>query len=233
MSASLVALEGIDGSGKGTQAELLRSALEAMGLSCGLVTFPRYSKTTFGQTIARYLNGEFGNIDSVGPHYAALLYAGDRFESLSLIEQERQSRQVLVFDRYVPSNLAHQAAKLPHNEQQVFIDWIESIEYGVYHLPRPDLVIWLNMPVKMAQKLIASKPSRSYTKHVADLHESDSRYLTETAKAYHQLASRGNVWHKVECCAGGKLRKVHEIHQDIRQILLSSGFVQPTAEQRA
>ena len=113
MSALLVAIEGIDGSGKGTQANLLRDALTQQGTSCGLIAFPRYDATMFGRTIGRYLNGEFGDLQAAGPHFAALLYAGDRFESLPLIQSEIKSRDVLLFDRYVPSNLAHQAAKLP------------------------------------------------------------------------------------------------------------------------
>ena len=199
MSALLVAIEGIDGSGKGTQAGMLQGALTAEGFSCGLIRFPRYEATTFGRTIARYLNGEFGDLQAVGPHFAALLYAGDRFESLPLIQAERAARDVLIFDRYVPSNLAHQAAKLPPAEQAAFIDWVEAIEYGVYRLPRPDLVIWLDMPVATAQELVARKSARRYTSKVADLHEADADYLARTAKVYRQLAGRDSAWHAVAC----------------------------------
>ena len=215
MSALLVAIEGIDGSGKGTQASLLRESLTEQGFSCGLIRFPRYEETTFGRTIARYLNGEFGDLHTAGPHFAALLYAGDRFESLPLIQAERAARKVLVFDRYVPSNLAHQAAKLPPRGRGPFMAWAESIEYGVYGLPRPDLVIWLDMPVPMARDLIARKSARRYTSKDADLHEADSDYLTRTAEIYRELSARDVTWHAVPCCLESQLRTAQSVQGEI------------------
>jgi dTMP kinase len=219
VSALLVAIEGIDGSGKGTQASLLRESLMAEGRLCGLIRFPRYEETTFGRTIARYLNGEFGNLRAVGPHFAALLYAGDRFESLPLIRREQAAGEVLVFDRYVPSNLAHQAAKLAVPERDAFIAWLESIEYGVYGLPRPQNVIWLDMPVATAQQLIARKAARRYTPKAADLHEADAAYLRQTAEVYRELATRDAAWHVVPACEGGQLRQPMALHREIRECL--------------
>lgn len=215
MSALVVAIEGIDGSGKGTQAALLRAALLRAGRSTGLIAFPRYAATTFGRTIARYLNGEFGDLHAAGAHFAALLYAGDRFESLPLIQNERAQQDVLIFDRYVPSNLAHQAAKLLGAERDSFVAWLESIEYGVFGLPRPDIVIFLDIPVPFAQKLIAQKPARSYTAKAADLHEADSAYLTQTALVYRQLAEHDKSWQVVACTRGDQLRPVDDIAAEV------------------
>jgi dTMP kinase len=223
----LVAIEGIDGSGKGTQATLLRDALTNEGVSCGLIAFPRYDATTFGRTIARYLNGEFGELATVGPHFAALLYAGDRFESLPLIQSEMESRDVLIFDRYVPSNIAHQAAKLPAAEREPFIAWVEAIEYGVYRLPRPDVIIWLDMPVATAQELIARKPKRRYTAKAADLHEADGEYLTQTAEVYRQVAMSDRSWHVISCCEGSMLRAADSLNHEILV-----GVVRPTLSNR-
>jgi len=215
VSALVVAIEGIDGSGKGTQAALLRDALTRDGRSCGLIAFPRYEATTFGRTIARYLNGEFGDLNAAGPHFAALLYAGDRFESLPLIRSEIASRDVIIFDRYVASNLAHQTAKLPPAEREPFIAWVEAIEYGVYALPRPDLVIYLDMPVELAQRLIAQKPSRRYTTKAADLHEADSEYLARTSAVYRQLAARDRSWRVIHCCDADQLRPLAAVNADV------------------
>ena len=215
MSARLVAIEGIDGSGKGTQASLVRESLTEKGYSCGLIRFPRYEQTTFGRTIARYLNGEFGDLQTVGPHFAALLYAGDRFESLPLIQAERAARDVLIFDRYVPSNLAHQAAKLPPPEREPFMAWVEAIEYGVYGLPRPGLFIWLDMPVSAARELIARKSARRYTSKDADLHEADGDYLARTAELYRELSTRDKRWRAVTCCVDNCLRTPQAIQQEI------------------
>jgi dTMP kinase len=223
VTARLVAIEGIDGSGKGTQAARLRDSLTRDGFSCGLIAFPRYSETTFGRTIARYLNGEFGDLQAAGPHFAALLYAGDRYESQPLISSELATRDVLIFDRYVPSNLAHQAAKLPSGERAAFIEWLQSIEYGVYRLPRPDLVIYLDMPVRQAQQLIALKPARTYTTKRADLHESDGDYLGRTADVYSQLSQSDRTWKVVPCTSQDAVRAVDEIaaeiHDRVREIL--------------
>ena len=217
MSALLVAIEGIDGSGKGTQAKLVSEGLSGEGLSCGLIGFPRYDQTAFGRTIAGYLNGEFGDLQTAGAYFAALLYAGDRFESLPLIEQLHNSRDVVIFDRYVPSNLAHQAAKLTPPEREGFITWVESIEYGVYKLPRPDLVIWLDMPVDTAQQLIAQKPYRRYTQRRADLHEADGDYLTRTREVYRVLARQRTNWCVVSCCEANRLRSAASLQHEILQ----------------
>jgi dTMP kinase len=222
VSALVVAIEGIDGSGKGTQASRLCETLTREGLSCGLIAFPRYSETAFGRTIARYLNGEFGDLQVAGPHFAALLYAGDRFESLPLIDRERSTRQLVIFDRYVPSNLAHQAAKLSQSERDSFITWVEAIEYGVYHLPRPDRVIFLDMPVATAQELIARKPSRGYTAKVADLHEGNSSYLAETAKVYRQLAACDSTWRVIQCTYEDRLRTADEVAVEITDCVRQS-----------
>jgi dTMP kinase len=215
VSALLVAIEGIDGSGKGTQASRLRDALLRDKRTCGLIAFPRYSDTTFGRTIARYLNGEFGDLHAAGAHFASLLYAGDRFESLQLINQERATREVLVFDRYVPSNLAHQAAKIVDSEREPFLDWVESIEYGVYRLPRPHLVIYLDMPVPIAQQLIGKKPRRAYTVKSADLHEADEDYLARTAAIYQQLAARDSTWRVIRCTRNDELRSADDVAVEI------------------
>jgi dTMP kinase len=215
VTALLVALEGIDGSGKGTQAARLRDSLEREGHSCTVLAFPRYEATAFGQAIARYLNGEFGDLHDIGPYFAALLYAGDRLESLPLIERELAACDVLVFDRYVASNLAHQAAKLPADQRAGFIAWLESIEYGVYRLPAPHLTLYLEMPVAIAQQLIAQKPSRRYTSKPADLHEADAAYLRETAAIYGQLARRNRHWRVIDCCLQGRLRSPESIHLEV------------------
>lgn len=219
MSALVVAIEGIDGSGKGTQAARAREAICQRGATCGLIAFPRYQSTAFGRAIAKYLNGEFGDLASAGAHFAALLYAGDRFESLPLIESEAARCQVLLFDRYVASNLAHQAAKLPPAEREPFIDWIESIEFDTYELPRPDFTILLDLPVTIAQRLIAQKPARSYTTKSADLHEADANYLEQTAEVYRRLTKRGGAWRVISCVAGDKLRSASDIHAEIMRLI--------------
>ncbi len=216
MTARLIAIEGIDGSGKGTQAKLLCESLRGLGRSCGLISFPRYEATTFGRTIGRYLNGQFGDLAAAGAHFAALLYAGDRFESLPLIRSEMATCDVVIFDRYVPSNLAHQAAKLDREQREAFIAWVEAIEYGVYGLPRADAVVYLDLPVAIAQQLIARKGRRDYTTKAADMHEADAAYLVRTAQVYEKLASADPAWVRIAVCdAVGQLRTPDAIQSEL------------------
>lgn len=199
MSALIVALEGIDGSGKGTQAARVRDALQAEGRNVGLIGFPRYAETEGGRRIAEYLNSERGALATAEPRYVARLFAMDRHESLPLIDYELAARDILLFDRYMPSNLAHQAARLPARKRDDFLRWLEHLEYDDFRIPRPDLVVFLDMPVAEAQRLIALKPRRQYTQKAADLHEADSEHLRLTSEVYKLLAARDSSWRTVPC----------------------------------
>jgi dTMP kinase len=215
MSAFLVAVEGIDGAGKGTQSRLLKERLLQEGTLTALLAFPRYEETLFGQTIARYLNGGFGPLEEVPPEFAALLFAGDRFESLEEIERYRREAAVVIFDRYVPSNLAHQGARLPKERWPEFRRWLERIEYQVFGIPRPDVVVWLDLPPELAPLMIARKASRRYTSLRADLHEANHDYLCRVAELYRELYATEQNWLRVAVTVDGQLREVSDIHQEI------------------
>jgi dTMP kinase len=211
----LIAIEGIDGSGKGTQAKLLHERLLKTGVRSELISFPRYSQTHFGQTIGRFLNGEFGQLDQVDPHLAATLYAADRFESLGMLTDLLATRDVVVSDRYVPSNIAHQGAKRTGEARQQLTDWVSQVEYGVFGLPRADLVIHLDLPAETAQELIAKKSKRDYTDKAADLQEADRDYLSAVRHAYLDLATTEPNWQTVSLLDGERLRTIDEIAVDL------------------
>ena len=215
----LIAIEGIDGSGKGTQANRLHERLQETGVRSELISFPRYSQTHFGATIGRFLNGEFGQLDQVDPHLAATLYAADRFESLGMLNDLLASRDVVVSDRYVPSNIAHQGAKRTGEARQQLTEWISQVEYGVFRLPKADLVIHLDLPAKTAQELIARKSQRDYTDKAVDLQEADCDYLTSVRQAYLDLAATEDNWQTVSLLADERLRTIDEIADDIFQRL--------------
>ncbi len=222
----LIAIEGIDGSGKGTQAKLLHERLVASEVNSELISFPRYSQTHFGATIGRFLNGEFGQLDQVDPHLAATLYAADRFESLGMLTALLASRDVVVSDRYVPSNIAHQGAKRQGDARQQLTDWISTVEYKVFGLPKADLVIHLDLPAETAQELIAKKAKRDYTDKAADLQEADRDYLTAVRQAYLDLAATEENWQTVSLLDGERLRSIDEVGDDIWhrvQTVLSDG----------
>jgi dTMP kinase len=212
----LIAIEGIDGSGKGTQtAALERRALTA-GVRTRAFSFPRYGTNPFADAVGAYLNGAFGRADEVSPYLSALLYAGDRFTAKEELLHAIRSVELVVSDRYVDSNIAHQAAKLPGDERLRFIRWIEDIEYGTYAMPRADLTVFLSVPVETAVDLIAKKSPRAYTQRAADIHEADPAYLEACAEVYTFLARRNpSASVIINCVDSSGVRSPERISEDI------------------
>src|ERR1700680_1061074 len=133
----LIALEGIDGSGKRTQLDLLAYELDARGLATLRISFPRY-ESSFGKLVARYLNGEVGSLETVDPHLSALLYAGDRLEAKEEIESALSAGKIVLADRYIGSNLAPQSERIVPERRDEFLAWLRHLEYGLYGLPAED-----------------------------------------------------------------------------------------------
>lgn len=215
MTGLLIAMEGIDGSGKGTQAAVLEQRLKGAGVRTRLLSFPRYQETSFGRQIGRFLNGQFGDLGQVHPLLASLLFAGDRFESRQTLLEAISGHDVVICDRYVASNVAHQAAKRWGTERKELIAFIEGLEFGIYQLPSPQLIVWLDVPVAQAQELIAGKARRAYTEKAADLHEADAAYLEQVAGVYAALAREQPHWRRIDCLAEGKLRTVEDIAAEV------------------
>ncbi|HVB85930.1 MAG TPA: thymidylate kinase [Candidatus Dormibacteraeota bacterium] len=210
-----IVIEGIDGSGKRTQLELLTRALSRRGHDLSQVSFPNYSGF-FGKLVARFLNGEFGSLESVDPHFSALLYAGDRLESKPALESALAAGKTLVSDRYIASNLAHQGSRVPPAKRDEFLTWLRHLEYEIYGLPAENLVIYLRVPVAQAHKLIASKNARDYTDKTHDIQEADLAHLEAASRVYDQLAQQAN-WVRIECldASSGSLRSPEAIHGEV------------------
>src|SRR6266704_7004681 len=187
----LIAIEGIDGSGKRTQVELLTLTLKSRGHSVYSTGFPQYD-SWFGKMVGKFLNGDFGSLASVDPHFTALLYAGDRFEAKPKLEAALNNGQIVLADRYIGSNLAHQTARVAPKERPAFVQWIEHLEYRIYGLPQEDLVLYLRVPPAEAQKLVTQKSKRSYTSAQKDLLEASLRHLEDAAQMYDSLSNRPN-----------------------------------------
>ena len=209
--AFVVAFEGIDGAGKGTQACRLTERLSDTGASVELISFPRYESTLFGKAIGEFLNGAFGQLDEVHPFLASLLYAGDRFESLPVLRKAMADNDFVILDRYTASNVAHQGAKLDGPKRADLIECIEQIEFEIYGLPAADLVILLDVDSKQARELIARKATRTYTDDEADLQESDTDYLERVREVYLELARSRQNWRVIECLKNNVLRSIEEL----------------------
>lgn len=193
----LIAIEGIDGSGKHTQAKLLEHSLCSSGFSVYSTGFPQYG-SWFGQMVGEFLNGDFGPLESVDPHFTALLYAGDRFEAKSQLESALREGKVVLVDRYIGSNLAHQVARAPAEKRAELLRWIEHLEYSIYALPRENLILYLRVPPREAQTLVARKPERGYTSASFDILETNLRHLEDAAEMYDML-SRSRPWATIQC----------------------------------
>jgi dTMP kinase len=211
----LIVFEGIDGSGKRTQLDLLAGEFRRRGTAFAQITFPNYSGF-YGKLVARFLNGEFGPLAAVDPHFSALLYAADRLESKPGIESALAAGKSVLADRYVGSNLAHQGARMPGEKRGNFLAWLKQLEYEVHALPVEDLVIYLRMPAAEAHRMVGRKAKRDYTNARRDLQESDLAHLEAASQVYDELARQAN-WVTVQCfdSARGAMRPAAEIQGEI------------------
>lgn len=202
----LIAIEGADGVGKNTAARGVCDALNAAGRSAVVIGFPRYGETVGGVTIGRFLAGEMPV--GVTPKAAAVLYALDRFESRDAILEAQARHDVVIFDRYIASNMAYQAAKLDAAEARAMMEWILALETGQFALPRPARSIYLDTPWDLARELILKKAQRSYTDKAFDAYEADIA-LQQRVRANYEAIVAGDLlgpWHIVHASDGGTMR---------------------------
>jgi dTMP kinase len=216
-SGKLIAIEGIDGSGKRTQYSLLARTFHERGIPHVCISFPRY-ETFCGELVGRYLNGDFGPLGAVDPHLSALLYAGDRLEAKPEIEAALAAGKIVLADRYIGSNLAHQSERVKPEVRDEFLTWLKRLEYGLYAMPVEDLVVYLRVPVHEAQRLVGQKSARTYTNLKRDIQEADIKHLEQTAIIYDRLATEAN-WVRIDCSntVSGVLYSPEEIHRAVLQ----------------
>lgn len=218
MPGKLIVFEGTDGSGKSTQFARLCRRLDEDGKKFQRLIFPQYDKPS-SALLRMYLNGEFGSHpEDVNPYAASTFYAVDRYASWKQTwgEYYRQGGLVLS-DRYTTSNAVHQAAKAPERERSAFFEWLADFEYNKLGLPRPDLVIYLDMPTEKAVENLRRREQATHTK--GDIHEVDTAYLALCHETAGQAADYYG-WRRVACVDGaGDLRAVEALHEEIWNIL--------------
>ncbi len=213
-TGQLIALEGIDGTGKGTQARLLVEALRRRGLEAVLFSFPAYRQTSAGRLIGAYLDGGLGDPRSIDSRLTATLYALDRFEMRAQLEAALAAGQLAICDRYVGSNLAHQVARAASRRRGEVRTFIEDLEFRVFGLPRPALTLLLDMPVSLAQQRVLQKAARQYTHKQLDANEADLRHLRGALAEYRRQANAPG-WRRIPTTAGRRERTREEIHADV------------------
>lgn len=221
-----IVIDGSDGSGKTTQLNLLKNYLDKQKTSVAVFDFPQY-KTFHGETVGRFLAGEFGPLDSVSPYLLAYPYAMDRLGASPHIKAALAEGKIVLANRYVASNLAHQSGRLPKSERRDFVDWDIEFEYYLNGLPREDLLIYLFVPQKQASKLLKNRSKKSYMSvNKKDMVENDKKYLSDSEEAYLDLLQRFDHWIKIDCVnEKGQLLSKEEIHEKIKMELISRNII--------
>ena len=213
----LIVFEGTDGSGKSTQFALLTKRLETEGTDFHRIVFPQYSEQS-SALIRMYLGGEFGLSPSdVNAYAASTFYAVDRFASFRKVWGEYYRNGGLVLsDRYTTSNAVHQASKEPDEKRPAFFQWLYELEFEHMELPKPDLVIYLDVPTYLTEQLLRQRENATHTH--ADIHEQNMDYLRlcrrtglEAAEFYH--------WKVIRCEKEGELRSIEDIHEEIYHLV--------------
>jgi dTMP kinase len=230
MSGKLIVIEGIDGSGKETQTRLLVDWIKHhLGRNVSTFDFPSYHRSPFGRIIGRYLKGEFGDPVTMDPFETALLYAGDRMHSKNDLLAALDRGDMVVLNRYVPSNLAYGCAKLRvlnrHNERDALVIFNEQIEYEAAGLPKPDLVLVLDVESQVASNLIDSKAPRQYLEgEERDKYEMDTVFQRAVRQEYLRIAMKTEGWHIISCTtpvSSGSCgpRSIEEIQTELRELI--------------
>ena len=209
----LIVLEGTDGSGKSTQFQRLTDRLSQEGRQFQKLVFPQYSEPS-SALIRMYLGGEFGARPSdVNAYAASAFYSVDRYASYKKVwGQWYESGGLVVSDRYTTSNAVHQTSKEPPEKQSDFLKWLYDFEYSKLGLPRPDLVVYLDVPTDFTEKMMRSREAATHTH--ADIHEQDMDYLA-TCRRTGKAAAEYYGWTVIHCVKDGAMRSIDDIHEEI------------------
>lgn len=227
---AFIVIEGLDGAGKSTQIELFQSYLRQHDIAYKFIHFPRTDKPSlYGDLIARFLRGEFGENHQVDPYLVALLYAGDRLEAAADLRKGLEDASLLLMDRYVYSNIGYQCAKVENKyKRKALMDWIWHLEYVHHGIPKPDLNIFLDVPFSFTRsKLqdVREGNARNYLKGADDIHEKDMHFQESVRQVYMELIDNKADMVKIDCAPQGSMLSPELIHGRILEMLRKEGLV--------
>jgi len=225
MEGKLIVIEGIDGTGKKTQSNLLIKRLNEEGYKTAYFDFPRYDNPS-SWAIKEFLNGNLGELNQLNPKIISILFAFDRFCVSNEIRDALNQGKIAIANRYTTSNMGHQAAQIKNKEEKdKFLEWLENLEYNVYKLPKPNKVILLYMNPDIAQQLIEKRENKNNKEgnkeKSRDLLERNKEHLIAAQETYLYVAKKYK-WNIVNCNPNGKLRSPNEIHEEIWKITKES-----------
>jgi dTMP kinase len=225
-----IVIDGIDGAGKATQTKLLVEALKAQGKKVESIDFPRYYNNFFGALIGECLRGDHGDFVAIAPKIASVLYACDRMESSSHINAWLAEGVTVIADRFVSSNQIHQGGKCKTaKERKEFLEWLDTMEHQILGVPRPDMIVYLNLPIEVSQMLLKKAKSgeqavsadfkKRYMKGKTDIAEENLQHMEDSRQSALKIIKSKNNWKKIECYVRGTLRSIEDIHTEVLRIV--------------
>jgi dTMP kinase len=226
----LFVIEGVDGAGKSTQIKMLREFFANIGYKCEYMHFPRTETPYFGELIARFLRGEFGSLNEVDPYLVAMLYAGDRKDASETIRNWLNEGKVVLLDRYTYSNIAYQCAKLKSSEaKDDLMNWILSLEFSHFAIPKPDINIFLDVPFAFTEKKLSDTRTgndRSYLNGSRDIHEESLTFQKDVRDLYLRVSRKDDRLALVDCSnKKGAMLAPEEIFGLIIEIFKARKFI--------
>ncbi len=216
MSGKLIIIEsGSDASGKATQTKKLYDRLVSEGYNVKKVEYPNYDSET-STLVKMYLRGDFGkNPSDVDAYVASTFYAVDRYASFKTQWEEFYNKGgIILADRYTTSNMVHQASKMEESERDKYLDWLFDYEFNMYKIPKPDAVIFLDVPVDFSKNLMKDRDNKFTGEKEKDIHEKDLEYLKKCYENSLYIADKYD-WKKIECIKDNSLRSIESIHEEI------------------
>jgi len=225
----LIVLEGLDGAGKSTQVRKLREYLEKVSPRLEYIHFPRYDAPVYGELISKFLRGDFGPLGALHPQLIALLFAEDRHGAAPAIRKALDEGATVLLDRYVYSNIAYQCAKLSDpDEAEALRRWILDTEYGVFNLPKPDLNIFLDVPLQFVENSLTHArkgADRSYLEGSSDIHEGSIEFQKRVRDIYRLQAAEDPSFIPVDCSDEfGEMLPANDIFELIKKEIGDSGW---------
>ena len=219
----LFVIDGTDGSGKQTQFEKLKENLTKKNIKYMTVSFPNYDSPS-SSLVKMYLSGEFGeDAKQISPYIASTFYAVDRYATYKKdFEEYYKNGGIILADRYTTANMVHQAGKIKDKkERHKFLDWLFDLEFGIYQIPKPDLVFFLNMPPEKSFELMKNRENKFTHESKKDIHERDKKHIIDSYNAACSLVDKYG-WNEIKCVKNGNIRTVEEISKEILEKVLEN-----------
>jgi len=211
-SGKFIVIDGTDGSGKTTQLQLLASKLAAERYEVEIADFPQYNTKSAGM-VEEYLSGKYGGADDVNPYAASLLYAVDRFDASFQIREWLKQGKIVISNRYISSNFAHQGGKIDNPlERKLFFNWLSEIEYKIFNIPKPDLYLILHVEAEVSQKMAKDRQREDWKGKTKDIHEDNLQHLKKAEKAYLDIAQNLPDFRLIKCTRNSEIMSREDIH---------------------